>query len=298
MIRQAFSLISGFFAAIALVITAGTGAAFAAQPQPWQLNFQESASEIMTRITGFGNYTLTIITIITLFVLALLIIVAVRFNASANPNPSRVSHNTTLEIVWTVVPILIIVAIAIPSFRLLFDEMTIPEADVTVKVTGYQWYWGYEYPDHGETGFDSFMLGSPEARQARAEEMGQDISEYPRLLAVDADMVVPVNKNVVVQVTAADVMHSFALPAFGVKIDAIPGRLNETWFKAERTGLYYGQCSELCGKDHAYMPIAIRVVTDEQFEAWIAAAADDVEEANRILAGLLESEDKIALNTQ
>lgn len=295
--RQIVSLVFKMGAAGASLLLLGAGFANAAQPQPWQLNFQEASTDIMSRITWFGNYTLIIITLVTLFVLALLIVVCMRFSEKANPNPSKVSHNTTLEIVWTVVPILIIVAIAIPSFRLLYDEMNIPEADVTVKVVGYQWYWGYEYPDLEIEEYTAIMLQTQEERQQRADVMGEDLSEYPRLLAVDYDMVVPVNKVVKVQVTAGDVIHAFALPAFGVKIDAMPGRLNETWFKAERTGLYYGQCSELCGKDHAYMPIAIRVVTDEQFAAWSEAAVSDIDEANVILAGLLDDETKVAANT-
>ena len=193
---------------------------------------------------------------ITLFVLALLVVVVVKFNAKANPVPSRTTHITLIEVVWTLVPVLILVGIAVPSFRLLFLELDVPKADLTIKATGKQWYWSYAYPDIGKFEFDSLM----------AQNM------QPRLLGVDNEMVVPVNKVVRVQTTGADVIHSFAVPAFGIKIDAIPGRLNETWFKATKVGMFYGQCSELCGKDHAYMPIAVRVVSDQEFAAWVEDA--------------------------
>jgi len=197
-----------------------------------------------------------IITIITLFVLALLVIVVVKFNARANPVPSRTTHNTLIEVAWTLVPVLILVGIAVPSFRLLFLELDVPKADITIKATGKQWYWSYAYPDNGKFEFDSLMA--------------QD--KQPRLLGVDNEMVVPVNKVIRVQTTGADVIHSFAVPSFGIKIDAIPGRLNETWFKATKVGMYYGQCSELCGKDHAFMPIAVRVVSDQDFASWVDEA--------------------------
>ena len=188
--------------------------------------------------------------------LALLVIVVVKFNAKANPVPSRTTHNTLIEVAWTLIPVLILVAIAVPSFRLLFQQLDIPKADLTVKATGKQWYWSYAYPDNGKFEFDSLLA--------------QD--KQPRLLGVDNEMVVPVNKVIRVQTTGADVIHAFAVPAFGIKIDSIPGRLNETWFKATKVGMYYGQCSELCGKDHAFMPIAVRVVNDQEFAAWVEAA--------------------------
>ncbi|MEO1199432.1 MAG: cytochrome c oxidase subunit II [Pseudomonadota bacterium] len=234
-----------------------TGVASAAQPVDWQINFQPAASPVMESIHWFHNFILIIITAITLFVLALLIYCIIKFNAKANPTPSKTSHNTMLEVAWTVVPVFILVIIAIPSFQLLYFEQTIPEADMTVKVTGYQWYWGYEYPDHENIDFLQFML-----REDELEE-GQ-----PRLLAVDNNMIVPVGATVRVIVTAADVLHNWAMPAFGVKMDAVPGRLNETWFRADREGIYYGQCSELCGKDHAFMPIAVEVISQEAFETW------------------------------
>jgi cytochrome c oxidase subunit 2 len=267
------------------------GAALAAQPVPWQMGLQPAATEVMASVRWFESFTLIIVTVITVFVLALLIYCMLRFNAKANPTPSRASHNTAIEVVWTVAPILILVIIAIPSFRLLYKQLDIPESDLTVKVTGYQWYWGYEYPDEQYAGisFDSYMLDDA-AREQLMQEKGLNAQQVPRLLAVDNDVVVPVGKVVRVQVTAADVLHSFAMPAFGVKIDAVPGRLNETWFRADAPGVYYGQCSELCGTNHAFMPIAIRAVSEEQFEAWAEAAKTDVGAANELLAELQSGE--------
>jgi cytochrome c oxidase subunit 2 len=249
------------------------------QPSPWQLGLQASASPVMDDVHWFHNFLLYIIAAISAFVLILLIIVMVRFNARSNPTPSKTTHNTLLEVVWTVVPVLILVAIAIPSFRLLFLQQHIPPADLTVKAIGRQWYWTYEYPDSKVT-FDSYMLRDSELKPGQ-----------PRLLAVDNDLVVPVNKVVRVLVTAdpTGVIHAFAVPSFGIKIDAIPGRLNETWFKATREGIYYGQCSELCGKDHAFMPIAVRVVSEQAFNAWLEEAkkkfaADDGARPNTLAA--------------
>jgi len=251
---------------IAFVVTSvtglGLGVALAAtgQPEPWQLGLQQGATPVMDNIIWFHNFLMYLIVAITLFVLLLLVIVAVKFNARSNPVPSRTTHNTTIEVIWTVVPVLILVMIAVPSFRLLFHQLNIPKADVTVKATGKQWFWSYSYPD-SKFEFDSLMV------QTKDLKPGQ-----PRLLAVDNEMVVPVNKVVRVLTIGADVIHSFAIPSFGIKIDAIPGRINETWFKAEREGMYYGQCSELCGKDHAFMPIAIRVVNDRDYTAWLEQA--------------------------
>jgi cytochrome c oxidase subunit II len=250
-------------AVVGAALTAG-GTAFAelGQPAPWEYKLQGSATQVMDDITSFHNWLLITITLITLFVLALLAIIVVKFNAKANPVPSRTTHNTLIEVAWTLIPVLILVAIAVPSFRLLFLELDLPKADLTIKATGKQWYWSYAYPDNGKFEFDS-LLACDEARQKCQE---------PRLLTVDNEVVVPVNKVVRVETTGADVIHSFAVPAFGIKIDAVPGRLNETWFKANKVGVYYGQCSELCGKDHAYMPIAVRVVSDQDFAAWVETA--------------------------
>jgi cytochrome c oxidase subunit 2 len=256
---------------IAFVVTAGVtvlaggGAALATtpatgQPKAWELGLQPGATPVMDDIIWFHDFLLWIIGAIALFVLALLVIVIVKFNARANPVPSRTTHNTTIEIIWTVVPVLILVAIAVPSFRLLFYELKVPKADVTVKATGKQWFWSYSYPDQ-KFEFDSLMLQDKELKAGQ-----------PRLLAVDNDMVVPVNKVVRVLVTGADVIHSFSVPSFGIKIDAIPGRINETWFKAEHVGMYYGQCSQLCGRDHAFMPIAVHVVSEKDYTAWLDQA--------------------------
>src|SRR5215472_414987 len=250
-------------AAVAVMAFIGAGAAWAGmgQPSDWQIGPQQSATPVMDDIVWFHNYLLVFITVIALFVLALLTIVVVKFNARANPTPSRTTHNTPLEILWTLVPVMILLAIAIPSFKFLFFQLNTPPADLTVKATGKQWFWSYTYPDNGKFEFDSLMLSDKEPK-----------ADVPRLLAVDNELVVPVNKVVRVQVTGADVIHAFAVPSFGIKIDAIPGRLNETWFKAEREGVYYGQCSELCGKDHAFMPIAVRVVSEQAFTAWVEEA--------------------------
>ena len=241
--------------AAALAATGDTG-----QPHPWQLGMQRGATPVMDDIIWFHDFLLWIIVAITLFVLALLVIVVVKFNARSNPTPSRTTHNTTIEVIWTVVPVLILVTIAVPSFRLLFYQLNTPKADVTVKATGKQWFWSYAYPDD-KFEFDSLMV------QEKDLKAGQ-----PRLLTVDNELVVPVNKIVKVLTTGADVIHSFAVPSFGIKIDAIPGRVNETWFKAEREGTYYGQCSELCGRDHAFMPITVHVVSEQAYMAWLADA--------------------------
>ncbi len=259
--------------------------AHADQPREWQMGLQEAATPIMHEIRWFEQYTLWFIVPVTLFVLALLIVVAVKFRARANPVPSKTSHNTAIEIVWTLAPVLILMFLAFPSFNLLNAQLTQPEnPDLTLKATATQWQWNYEYAavEGGEAlAFDSYLLKDVD----RAAAGKEDKARYPRLLAVDNEMVVPVGKTVRLLVTAAptDVIHAFAMPAFGVKIDAVPGRLNETWFKPEKEGLYYGQCSELCGKDHAFMPIAIRVVSEEQYKTWHDAAASDLSGANRAL---------------
>ncbi|WP_375786716.1 cytochrome c oxidase subunit II [Bradyrhizobium sp. Pha-3] len=244
--------------AVAGVASVAAGSAFAemGQPAPWEHTLQEAATPVMENIIWFHNFLLVLITVITLFVLALLVIVVVKFNAKANPVPSKTTHSTLIEVAWTLIPVLILVGIAVPSFRLLFLELDVPKPDLTVKVTGKQWYWSYAYPDNGKFEFDSLL----------------DKDKQPRLLGVDNEMVVPVNKVVRIQTTGADVIHSFAVPSFGVKIDSVPGRLNESWFKATKTGVFYGQCSELCGKDHAFMPIAVRVVSDQEFAAWVEGA--------------------------
>lgn len=289
----AMSLLGG------ILVPGAAMAAVAGQPVPGQTGFQESVTPLMDEIESFyNNLLLWIIAAIVILVLALMVVILVRFNAKSNPVPSKTSHNTLIEVVWTVVPILILVVIAIPSFGILTDQETIPDGarkylgsaiynfgsiDVpapalTVKVTGSQWYWSYEYPDLKKH-YDSNILNEADRQKLKPNE--------PRLLAVDNDLVVPVDTTVRVQVIGADVIHSFAVPSFGIKMDAVPGRLNETWFNARKTGIYYGQCSQLCGKDHAFMPIAVRVVTKDQYDAWSKAlASGDVDKANATLPPL------------
>jgi cytochrome c oxidase subunit 2 len=235
--------------------------AMANQPKDWQLGFQEAASESMRDIISFhDNLLLPIIVAISAFVLFLMLYVCVKFRASANPNPSKRTHNVAVEVLWTLIPCLILIVIAVPSFKILYKQDAIPKADLTIKAIGYQWYWGYEYPDENII-FDSYMV---EDKDLKANQ--------PRLLAVDNEVVVPVNKVVKVLITANDVLHAWALPSFGVKRDAVPGRINETWFKAEKTGTYYGQCSELCGIKHAFMPITVKVVSEDEYQEWLMDA--------------------------
>jgi len=250
-------------AALAAALLLPEGAAFAGlgQPTPWQIGLQEAGSPVMEDVIWLHTYVLWFVTGITVFVLALLVTVIVKFNAKAHPTPSRTTHNTLVEVLWTVIPVVILVIIALPSFRILFVQLNTPPADLTIKATGVTWNWKYNYPDNGDFEFDSLMQPDKDLKPGQ-----------PRLLTVDNELVVPVNKVVRVLVTGFDVIHAFAVPSFGIKIDAIPGRLNETWFKATKEGWYYGQCSELCGKDHAFMPIAVRVVSEGEFATWVEAA--------------------------
>ena len=240
-----------------------TGKLLANQPKDWQLGFQSSASKSMSDIVLFHDYMLLpIITAITVFVLFLVIYACIKFRATKNKVASQTSHNTAIEILWTLVPCLILIVMAVPSFKVLYSQDKIPPADVTVKAVVYQWYWGYEYPDENII-FDSYMI---EEKDLKANQ--------PRLLSVDNEVVVPVNKNIKVLITANDVLHAWALPSFGVKRDAVPGRINETWFRADRTGTFYGQCSELCGIKHAFMPITVRVVTESEYKEWLIGAKE------------------------
>ena len=235
--------------------------AFASQPKEWQLGFQEAASQSMRNIVNFhNNILLPIIIAISVFVLFLMVYTCIRFRASKNPNPSKRTHNFAVEVLWTLIPCLILIVMAVPSFKILYEQDTIPKAEVTIKAVGYQWYWGYEYPDENII-FESYMIKDEDLKE-----------NQPRLLTVDNEVVVPVNKVVKVMITANDVLHAWALPSFGVKRDAVPGRINETWFKAEKVGTYYGQCSELCGIQHAFMPIAVRVVSEEEYVEWLSEA--------------------------
>ena len=252
------------FAAVAVLALAGTAAMAAGvgQPEPWQMDMQIPVSTLAHQTYAFHQWVNWLMVAITLFVLALLVAVIVKFNERANPTPSRTTHNTLLEVAWTIVPVLILVAIAIPSFRLLRNQLIIPKADVVVKAIGHAWYWEYEYPaDQGGFKFDSNLV---EAKDLKPGQI--------KLLAVDNEMVVPVGKVVRLQTTAADVLHSWAVPSFGFKLDAVPGRLNEMWFQADREGVYHGQCSELCGNGHPYMPIAVRVVSEAAYAQWLDEA--------------------------
>ncbi|GAA0567930.1 cytochrome c oxidase subunit II [Caenispirillum bisanense] len=243
----------------ATAVAVAGGAALAGQPEPWQMNMQSPASPTMERIYGLHNYITLVMIAIVVLVTALLGWCVLRYNHRRNPVPSRTSHHTLLEIAWTAVPVLILVTIAIPSFRLLYFMDRTEEADMTLKVIGHQWYWSFEYPDHDDVAIDSFMKGDEDLEDGE-----------PRLLAVDNVIVLPVQANIRIIVTSDDVIHSFAMPALGLKTDAIPGRLNETWVRIEQPGLYYGQCSELCGVNHAFMPAAIRAVPQEEFDAWMS----------------------------
>jgi cytochrome c oxidase subunit II len=270
------------------LLSAGT--AYAAQPEPWQMTFQPAGSAIMEQIIWFEHYTLWFIVPITLFVMVLLGWVMIRYRASANPVPSKTSHNTAVEVVWTVGPVVILLFLAIPSFQLLTAQYSPEEAKMTIKATGYQWYWGYEYQvGDAPVSFDSVMLKDAD----RAAAGKEDRKAYPRLLAVDNEMVVPVNTTVRLLVTGADVIHSFSMPAFGVKMDAVTGRSNETWFKADKEGMYYGQCSQICGKDHAFMPIAIHVVSQSQYDAWFAAAGKNLPGAYKTLTAKIDADKNI-----
>ena len=238
-----------------------SGASMAETAYNWQMGFQPAASPVMQQLTSFHHTLLILITGITLFVLALLLYIMVRFNSRANPTPSTTTHNTALEIIWTVIPIIILVVMAIPSFRLLYQEDVVPESEMTLKMTGNQWYWNVEYPDQNALTFDITML-----------EDADRPADSPRLLSVDNEIVVPVDTTIRVQTASADVIHAFAMPVMGVKIDAVPGRLNETWFHATREGTFYGQCSEICGARHGFMPITLKVVSKEAFAAWLEEA--------------------------
>ncbi|MET0313387.1 MAG: cytochrome c oxidase subunit II [Hansschlegelia sp.] len=264
--------ITGAALFLAALATAAPALAGQGQPTPWQIGLQDAVTPVFEQAHEFHNFLLAIITVITLFVLALLVIVVVKFRESAHPVPSKTTHHTMLEVAWTILPVLILIVIAIPSFKLLFAQYTPPPADLTIKVVGRQWNWDVVYPDQNALTITQIMLQPDELKPGQ-----------PKRLAVDNAAVVPVNKVVRVEVTAEDVIHAFTIPSFGVKVDAVPGRLNETWFKAEKEGAYYGQCSELCGLQHAGMPIEIRVVSEDVYNKWLEAAKKGSDDANKVL---------------
>ena len=245
------------------------GSAVAQQPADWEVDFQTALSPSMERIVDFNLMVTIIIVIITAFVFGLMAWIVIRYNKKRNPTPSKTTHNTMLEVAWTVVPVIILLVISVPSFRLLYFTDRVEEADMTLKAIGHQWYWSYEYPDHGDFTFDALMLEDDEL------EEGQ-----PRLLATDEAVVLPVGAKIRLLTTADDVIHSWAIPALGVKMDSVPGRVNETWFQINREGTYYGQCSELCGTLHGFMPIMIEAVSQEDFDAWVVEAQEEFAAAN------------------
>ncbi len=258
--------VHGFFTALAGLIAAGEARAqeVLGIAKDWQIDFQDAYSPVMERIDSFHDLLLIIITLITLFVLTLLLICIFKYNEKANPVPSRTTHNTLLEVAWTGIPILILIGIAVPSFKLLYFMDRHENPDMTLKVVGHQWYWSYEYPDHGNFTFDSVLIPEEELKPGQ-----------PRLLATDNDVVLPVDANIRVLQTAGDVIHNWAMPALGLKQDAVPGRVNENWVRITKPGVYYGQCSELCGTGHAYMPITIRAVSKPEFAAWVKRAREE-----------------------
>lgn len=256
--KYLFLSILASFSWITTAVSAFADSSHDGLAKPWQLNFSDPASPVMERLYTMHDFLLWLITAISIFVLVLLIYICVRYRRRANPVPSKTAHNTKLEIIWTTIPIIILIVIAIPSLRLHYFMEQVVDPEMTLKVTGYQWYWHYDYPDQGGFGFDSVIKKDSELK-----------GDEPRLLAVDNHVVVPVDTTIQVQMTAADVIHAWAVPVFGVKRDAVPGRLNETWFKATKTGRFYGQCSELCGVGHGFMPIVVDVVSKDEFKDWV-----------------------------
>ena len=286
-ISKIFGVIAGMSAMPAL---AQDGLEIIGIPIDRGLGFQPAVTELARDLQWLDAMILYIITAIVMFVTALMGYVIIRYNRRANPNPASFTHNSPVEIAWTVIPVLILTVIGVYSLPVLFKQQEIPEADLTIKVTGNQWYWGYEYVDHG-FGFDSFMIGDGKVLndEVEAELVAAGYTRDEFLLATDTAVVVPVGQIVVMQLTGADVIHSWTIPAFGVKQDAVPGRLAQLWFKAEKEGVYFGQCSELCGKDHAYMPITVKVVSQEAYEEWLKGAIDEyaalAPHASRVIAG-------------
>jgi cytochrome c oxidase subunit II len=297
--RLGKAILGGGFATLGTGLIAASAIAGSGQPTPKQIGFQEAVTPVALDIHSFHNYVNIIIFLITAFVLALMLYVMWRFSESRNPTPSRTTHNTTIEVLWTVIPVLILVAIAIPSFKLLFFQYTFPPPDLTIKATGHAWNWTHEFPDQGIS-VDSVMLNDTERQEL--VNSGIPAWQVPRNLAVDNEILVPVNKVVHVLVTSSDVIHNWTVPSFGSKVDAVPGRVTATWFKAMQEGIYFGQCSELCGKDHAFMPVSVRVVSEQTFADWAAALkARDKKKAREIIKAIavnLPDQTKIAGDTR
>ena len=274
------SLMALVFTPVLYVISANFNLAFAEEPKgiakDWGINLQTPFTGVAKDIFSMHSFVTIIMAVITLFVLGLLIWVCYRYSEKNNKKPSKTVHNTLIEILWTAIPVLILVVIAVPSFKLLYKQDVIPEPDLTIKAIGYQWYWGYEYPDNGNFTYEAFMVQS--------EDELEEKKPFKRMLTTDTKVVVPVNKTIRMQITAADVLHSWAVPAFGVKKDAVPGRLNETWFKPEKTGIFYGMCSELCGVNHQSMPIEIHVVTEQEFNEWVEESKLKYATKNNLIA--------------
>ena len=251
------SILSVFFIFISFEL-------YGKQATDWQLSFQNPATDLMGSVVGLHNVILIVMSLITLFVLFLLFYVSFRFSAKRNPIPSTTTHNTVVEVLWTAIPIVILVVLAIPSFKLLYQQEKSENYDMTVKVIGHQWYWEYEYPDHGDFYFESYMVQE------------QDLEEGDlRLLTVDNPLVIPANKNIQILITAGDVLHSWAVPSMGLKTDAVPGRLNETWVNVKEPGIYRGQCSEICGSGHGFMPVVVKVLPEREFMAWANEAKNN-----------------------
>jgi cytochrome c oxidase subunit 2 len=258
-----YDKLCGLMAATGVTTLAGTVAS-ASQAVPWQTGFQEAATPVMRQVVAFNDILEPIVIGIFLSVVALLLYTMYRFSAKRNPEPSKTTHNTVIEVIWTVVPIMILIVIAIPSFKLLYFQGRTVDAEMTIKAVGHQWYWTYEYPDHDDLTFDALMIADEDIKEGQV-----------RLLETDNRVVVPVATNIRLLTTADDVIHAWGVPAFGIKIDSVPGRVNETWFRAEREGVYYGQCSELCGVFHGFMPITVEVLSKKAFAAWLIEAKEE-----------------------
>lgn len=264
--KKTMKTLKNFGYSLAALVTVWAMPVMAQAPEPWQLGLQEAATPMAERLNAFHDTLLWIIAAISIFVLLLLVWVIVRYNSKVNPEPAQFTHNVLIEVIWTVVPIAILVVIAIPSLQILYYQDRIEEPDMTLKVTGRQWYWDYEYPDHEGLAFSSYPIADADIDESKGQI---------RLLSTDNEVVLPIDTNIQILMTGGDVIHAWTVPAFGVKIDAVPGRLNETWVRIEKPGTYYGQCSEICGKDHAFMPIQVRAVTKEEFEQWLETAKEE-----------------------